>query len=378
MRSPRRVKYEAAEDVTYVHAYDDLLVMAGQGTLADEVVLSGHGPFDVAYLQIGGGGMAAAASNWLKTYWPGIEIVGVEGSGQASMLAALQAGEPVALREVDIFATARLCGRRERCHSRFAGRISRRLETVTNEQVNFAIRTLWEGLRCDLRTVRSDGTRGRAEESRRAGGKRVLVVIAGANIDFLQLGLIARSEGASSTAERAFRIRIPERVGSMLELLDSCFGGINVADFQHGIQNLVDSWPVFTVSAEEPGALDEFPSRLDAAGVRVGRSDRRGGCRFPRCAAADETAEASRLPASGLLRAARRFARLPRPADSRPRGVAYFNYRESGESVGRALIGLDFQTEGEREAFLVGLPEQGEGYRTCTPVDSATLARLTK
>jgi threonine dehydratase len=83
---------ERTSGSTYVHAYDDLRVMAGQGTMADEVVLSGHGPFDAAYLQIGGGGMASAVSNWLKTYWPQMEVVGVEGVGQASMKAALAAG----------------------------------------------------------------------------------------------------------------------------------------------------------------------------------------------------------------------------------------------------------------------------------------------
>ena len=46
--------------LTYIHAYDDLAVMAGQGTLADEIIMSGKGPFDVAFLQVGGGGMAAA------------------------------------------------------------------------------------------------------------------------------------------------------------------------------------------------------------------------------------------------------------------------------------------------------------------------------
>src|SRR5690606_20046480 len=94
---------ERSSGAVYVHAYDDLQVMAGQGTLADEVVLSGHGPFDAAYLQIGGGGMAAGVSAWLKTYWPDIAIVGVEGRDQASMKAALEAGEPVALDSVDIF-----------------------------------------------------------------------------------------------------------------------------------------------------------------------------------------------------------------------------------------------------------------------------------
>ena len=96
-------EHEEASGAVYIHAYDDLQVMAGQGTLADEVVLSGHGPFDAAYLQIGGGGLAAGVSTWLKTYWPDIAITGVEGEGQASMKAAFDAGKPVALEEMDLF-----------------------------------------------------------------------------------------------------------------------------------------------------------------------------------------------------------------------------------------------------------------------------------
>jgi threonine dehydratase len=371
-------EYEATEDVTYVHAYDDVLVMAGQGTLADEVVLSGHGPFDVAYLQIGGGGMAAGASNWLKTYWPEIEIVGVEGAGQASMLAALQAGEPVALREVDIFCDGTAVRQAGALPFEICRQNIERLETVTNEQVNFAIRTLWEGLRCISEPSGAMGLAGVLKNRAALAGKRVLVVITGANIDFLQLGLIARSEGASSTAERAFRIRIPERVGSMLELLDSCFGGINVADFQYGIQNPIDSWPVFTVSAEEPGALDAFPARLDAAGYEW--EEVTGAVDVVFRAVPLQT-KLLNYPAFLRLDFYERRGALHDFLDRQIRGrasICYFNYRESGESVGRALIGLDFQTEGEREAFLAGLPEQGEGYRTCTPVDAATLARLTK
>jgi len=94
---------ERAHGAVYVHAYDDLQVMAGQGTLADEVVLSGHGPFDAAYLQVGGGGMIAGVSAWLKTYWPALHIVGVEGAGQASLAAARAAGHPVPLDQLDIF-----------------------------------------------------------------------------------------------------------------------------------------------------------------------------------------------------------------------------------------------------------------------------------
>ena len=95
--------FERESGAVYVHAYDDLHVMAGQGTLADEVVLSGEGPFDEVFVQIGGGGLAAGVSAWLKTYWPDIRITGVEGTGQASMKAAIEEGKPMELPHVDIF-----------------------------------------------------------------------------------------------------------------------------------------------------------------------------------------------------------------------------------------------------------------------------------
>ena len=56
--------------------------------------------------------------------------------------------------------------------------------------------------------------------------------------------------------------------------------------------------------------------------------------------------------------------------------LCYFNYRQSGERIGRALIGLTFESADARAAFLADLPEHGEGYRSCKPLDEATTARL--
>ena len=65
--------------------------------------------------------------------------------------------------------------------------------------------------------------------------------------------------------------------------------------------------------------------------------------------------------------------------DQRIRGNAslcYFNYRQSGERIGRALIGLDFPSPYERDALLMTIPTHGEGYRLCEAVDEATMKRL--
>lgn len=360
----------------YVHAYDDLLVMAGQGTLADEVVLSGHGPFDAAFLQIGGGGMASAVSTWLATYWPTMQVVGVEGAGQASMAAALRAGRPVALDHVDIFCDGTAVRKAGAAPFEVCRDTLSRIEPVTNAEVSTAIRVLWETLRCISEPSGAMGLAAVIKNRAALAGKRVLVVVTGANIDFLQLGLIAQTQGAGGGHSRILRVRISERPGSMLSMLDGCFHGLNIADFQYGKVDECDACPVFTLSAEDPAALASLPARLAAAGHE-----------WEEVTDAVDVAFRA-IPLRGELLANPVFLRLDFYERSgalhdfldklvRDRAdLCYFNYRQSGERIGRALIGLDFATAEARTAFLAALPEQGDGYRSCAPVDHATQVRL--
>jgi threonine dehydratase len=367
---------EAETGAVFIHAYDDLQVMAGQGTLADEIVLSGHGPFDAAFLQIGGGGLAAGVSIWLKTYWPDIELVGVESVGQASMKAALEAGEPVTLSQLDLFCDGTAVRKSGDLPFQICQHTLSRVETVTNAEVCHAIRTLWEGLRCISEPAGAMGLAAVLKNRDQLIGKRVLVVLCGANIDFLQLGLIAQSVGWTNQASRTLRIRIAERPGTMLELLDSCFAGINIADFQYGKASDADAWPVFTLTAENPAVLAGVPAKLDAGGfIWEDLAD-----------AVDVVFRA--IPLRGDLLQNPAFLRLDfheRPGalhdflGQRIRGNAnlcYFNYRQSGERIGRALIGLDFPSPAERDALIAAIPSHGDGYRLCEPVDDATCMRL--
>jgi threonine dehydratase len=367
---------EARSGAVYIHAYDDLLVMAGQGTLADEIVLSGHGPFDAAFLQIGGGGLAAGVSTWLKTYWPDTAITGVEGVGQASMKAAFEAGAPVVLEQMDLFCD----GTAVRMAGGLPFDICRhtldRVETVTNSEVSHAMRVLWEGLRCISEPSGAMGLAAALKHRATLAGKRVLVVLCGANIDFLQIGLVAQSVGAADQASRTLRVRIPERPGTMLHLLDSCFAGINIADFQYGKTGEADAWPVFTLSADDPGGLDTIPARLNA-----------GGFEWQDLTEAEDVAFRA-IPLRGDLLQNPVFLRLDfyeRPGalhdflNQRVRGnanICYFNYRQSGERIGRALIGLDFPSSFERDALMMAIPSHGEGYRLCERLDEPTCKRL--
>ena len=367
---------ERENGAVYIHAYDDLRVMAGQGTLADEVVLSGHGPFDAAYLQIGGGGMAAGVSCWLKTYWPDIEIVGVESEGQASMKAALEAGNPVSLENVDLFCDGTAVRKAGDLPFKICRDTISRMETVTNGEVSRAIRTLWETLRCVSEPSGALGLAAVIKNRAALEDKKVLVVISGANMDFLQLGRIAQSQGGSGQSSRTLRVKIPEQPGTMLNLLNSCFGEIDIADFQYGKTDEAIAWPIFTITADDPSTLEEVSQKLDSHGFRW---EELTGAIDVEFRAIPLRSDQLRHPAFLRLDFYERKGALHDLLAKRISGNAklcYFNYRQSGERIGRALIGLDFPSTFERDALLMTIPTHGEGYRLCEPVDNPTRDRL--
>ena len=367
---------ESTTQSTFIHAYDDLQVMAGQGTLADEVVLSGKGPFDIAYLQIGGGGMAAGVSTWLKSYWPNIEIVGVEGEGQACMKASVEAGKPVTLEQVDLFCDGTAVKRPGDLPFEICKHSIDRFITVSNAQVTKAIRTLWDGLRSISEPSGAMGLAAALKEKENLTGKKVLIILCGANIDFLQIGRIAQSDGASSRFNRTIRVRIPETPGTMLKLLDSCFSEVDITDFQYGKTDPTIAWPIFSLAAEQQDTLDSVSTKLDQNGYTwediTGATD----------------VDFRAIPFRSDLITHPAFLRLDfyeRPGALHDflakqltgnENLAYFNYRQSGERIGRALIGLDFPSSYEKDAFIMSLPPHGEGYRLCQALDEKTSARL--
>ncbi|MDF1660048.1 MAG: pyridoxal-phosphate dependent enzyme [Verrucomicrobiales bacterium] len=362
-------------ELVYIHAYDDLHVMAGQGTLADEVVMSGEGPFDVAYLQIGGGGMAAGVATWLKTYYPDIHLVGVEGAGQASMKTAVENDAPTRLDELDIFCDGTAVRQAGDIPFEVCRELIDEFITVTNTEVSEAIRLGWDRLRSLAEPSGAMGIAGAWKQRELLDGKKVLTVLCGANIDFNRLAAIATDVGEDDRALHYFRIQIPERGGTMLQLLDDAFDGVAIRAFQYGKNNPDTAWPLFGLTVSET-ALENLRGSL-----------REKGYTFQEVQNPDEISYRL-IPLRGDLLTAPLFLDLEfyeRPGalhsymtkTIRGRGsFCYFNYLYSGERVGRALIGIDFESEGERDEFARSLPDSGEGFRSCQPLGEAAVAHL--
>lgn len=359
---------------TYVHAYDDIMVMGGQGTLADEIVMSGKGPFDAAYLQIGGGGMAAATACWLKSFYPGIRIVGVEGVQQASMAAAIKAGKPVPLDYIDVFCdgtAVRQAG--EKTYPVCRDLIDEFI-TVTNDEVCAAIRLLWEKRRCVPEPAGAMGLAGILQQQDQLKGQKVISVVCGANMDFGQLAWIARHAGLGSASRRYLRFEIDEHSGTMLNLLETALDGLNIVEFQYGKNHPHKAWPVlgFDISAAE---MEHLKSRLETMGMIFEE------------VTSQEDVEFGIIHYDSDLIGLPHFIKLEfheRPgalhdflkALSPYGNMCYFNYQYSGERVGRSLIGFEFSNEDERSRFKQVLDRVKETYRSCREIDAKVLERI--
>lgn len=366
--------FAAERGLTYVHAYDDLAVMAGQGTLADEVILSGKGPFDVAFLQVGGGGMAAATATWLKFNFPGIHIVGVEGVHQASMAAAIQVGHPVALETIDIFCDGTAVRKVGQLTYTVCSEVVDEWMTVSNDEVSAAVQFLWEHLRCIPEPSGAMGVAGVLQRRAEWAGKRVLSILCGSNMDFEQLAIISRRAAVGASRRRFLQIMIDEKPGAMYALLKKLPQTINIVDFQYGKTHASRARPIvgFDVDSHQFKLLEQSLE----AGEYIFR---------------EVTSEADvvfrLIPYEASLLKLPCFIKLEfheRPgalagflrATSPHANLCYFNYVYSGERVGRALLGFEFENADQRARFAGTLESARGAYRAYEFISEATLKRI--
>lgn len=334
---------------TFIHPYDDLVTMGGQGTLADEVVMSGIGPFDLAYLQIGGGGMAASVACWLKHYMPNIRIIGVEGEGQASMKHAVENGSPGEIDHLDIFCDGTAVRRAGDLTFPLCKELIDEFVTVSNQQVCNAIRCFWMWRRRVVEPAGAIGLAGMLQQQDRIVGKRVLAVTCGANMDFSQLAVIGAETGIGGRDRHYFRFRIDQKRGSLLHLLRFALGDCNIVEFQYGKCDPLVAYPVIGFDATSQ-VLQEVKDKCTEIGIEVEEVTGSEDVHYrvirydPRLFKHTMMLNYEFPERAGAL-----HEFLEHVSDSA--NICFFNYKYSGEAVGRTMLGLEFDSETQRNDF---------------------------
>ncbi|MEM9478887.1 MAG: pyridoxal-phosphate dependent enzyme [Verrucomicrobiota bacterium] len=354
----------------FIPPYDSIDVMAGQGTLADEIVMHADGPFDRVYVAVGGGGIAAAVSTWIKSFWPDCKVIGVEGVGQASMKAAFEAGKPVPLDYVDIFCDGTAVAQVGDLTYPICRENLDEIVTVTNDEVSEAIKMHWDTIRVipePSGALSLAGLEKQSREGKIGSDEKCVTILCGANMDFAQLAQISRQAGLAARRDHSWRFAIPEKPGALVDLLESLPTGVSIYDLQYGRTETEKQYPVLRLVAPE-GEQAAFETWLrDNRPLTENVSDSPE-ARYrvipfsPALFTAPWFIEVEFPERAGALR---EFMREVRGHAS----LCYFNYTYSGERVGRALLGLDFDSEEARTKGISSLRSlEGKSLRSLREV----------
>ncbi|GMG82374.1 threonine ammonia-lyase, biosynthetic [Paralimibaculum aggregatum] len=255
-----------AEGRVMVHPFDDPATIAGQGTVAMELLAQHRGRIDAVFVPVGGGGLCAGMAAYLKALDPAIRIVAVEPEDAACLAAALEAGRPVPLDQVGLFVDG--CAVRQIGDVTFEVLRERVDEVVTVgvDRICAAIRDIFEETRTVVEPAGALALAGMKAWVARTGtsGADLVSILSGANMNFDRLGHITERAEIGENAEAIFGVTIPEERGSFLRFCRS-IGKRAVTEFNYRHRD--DARAQIFVGIQLKGGLAE--RREISAGLRA-------------------------------------------------------------------------------------------------------------
>ncbi len=208
------VEYAEAESKTLIHPFDDVEVIAGQGTVAKEL-LQQLPNADVVFIPVGGGGLLAGMSVYLKQLSPNTKVIGVEAEDSACLKAALDAGKPVDLEQVGLFADGVAVKRIGEHTFDLIKHYCDEVITVSTDEICASIKDIFEQTRVIAEPAGALSLAGLQKYTQTSkGGESLAAVLSGANMNFHSLRYVSERCELGEKKEAILAVTIPEEKGS--------------------------------------------------------------------------------------------------------------------------------------------------------------------
>ncbi|PSR11618.1 MAG: threonine dehydratase [Bacteroidetes bacterium] len=208
----------------FVHPFNDISTIAGQGTVGVEILDSATGPIDYIFVPVGGGGLAAGIGSYVKQISPHTKIIGVEPAGAPAMYESLKAGKVIRLDKIDSFVDGAAVRQVGENTFRIAQVVLDDLLLVPEGKICSTILQLYneEGL-----VVEPAGALTLAcldQYAEQIKGKNVVCVISGGNNDITRTEEIKERALIYEGLKHYFLILFPQRAGALRDFLNNVLG----------------------------------------------------------------------------------------------------------------------------------------------------------
>jgi threonine dehydratase len=232
------LELEKAQGLTFVHPFDDPDVIAGQGTIAMEILRQHQGPIDAVFVAIGGGGLISGVASYIKAVRPEIKVIGVQTSDSDAMVRSVRAGKRVQLHDVGLFSD----GTAVKLVGEETFRLTRQLVddfvVVDTDAVCAAIKDVFQDTRSILEPAGGLGVAAIKQyvEEHKLKGKTFVAITCGANMNFDRLRFVAERAEVGEQREALFAVTIPEERGSFKRFCE-LIGPRSVTEFNYRISD---------------------------------------------------------------------------------------------------------------------------------------------
>ena len=210
---------ELAEELnmTFVHPFDAPDVIAGQGTIAMELIQQ-RGDLDRIFVPVGGGGLIAGIAVLIKQLMPEIKVIGVESKDSACLYAALKAGQPTDLERVGLFADGIAVKRIGDETFRLCQQYVDDVVLVDNDQICAALKDIFENVRAVAEPSGAASLAGLKKyvKEHQIEGENLACILSGANLNFHTLRFVSERCEIGEKHEALLAVTIPEQRGSFL------------------------------------------------------------------------------------------------------------------------------------------------------------------
>lgn len=265
----------AGTGATLVPAFDDPRTVAGQGTVVREAVAQLGAAPDVVVVPVGGGGLLAGTLAWLAERHPGTRVVGVEPAGAACMAAALIAGHPVALPEIDTFIDGAAVRRAGDLTTQIVAASAAELVSVPEGRVCSEMLALYQtdGIIAEPAGALAGSALGPSGPVGVPPGASVLCVLSGGNNDVSRYAEVVERSLVYEERKHYFLVEFPQEPGALRRFLDEVLGpNDDITLFEYIKRSNRETGPALVgIELASPADLPGLLARMEAAPPRIER-----------------------------------------------------------------------------------------------------------
>lgn len=226
------IELAATQGAVYIPPFDDADVIAGQGTVAKEL-LTQHNKLDAVFIPVGGGGLLAGMAVYIKAVLPNVRVIGVEPDDANCLEVAMLNGAPVTLPRVGLFADGVAVKRIGSENFKLAQLYCDDVVTVSSDEICAAIKDIFEDLRAVAEPAGALALAGLKKYAATADhSQNFAAVLSGANLNFDTLRYVSERCELGEKKEAVFAVTIPEEKGSFRRFCET-LGGRAITEFNY-------------------------------------------------------------------------------------------------------------------------------------------------